>query len=429
MRLSSSTQQEPNGPQKHDGRQELTEFQAPEAQETSRTAEELRLAVVGLGMRGTLGRHVADRRLRARVVAVCDPVAARREGSREPYPEAERHADHRRLLDAGLDGVILTTPDDTHEQLAVDFLTAGVAVFVDKPLAITTAGCDRVLETARRTGTRLYVGHNMRHMPVVRTMRELVRKGVIGEVKAVWCRHFVGHGGDFYFKDWHADRRRTTGLLLQKGAHDLDVIHWLADGYTVRTQAMGGLTVYGDITARGGQGERTLTEWFDPENNWPPTSLTGLNDVVDVEDLSMMTMRLDNGVFATYEQCHYTPDYWRNYTVIGTHGRLENFGDTDGAVVKVWNGRRSGYRANADLVVEVPPGEGGHGGADPRLVAEFVDFVREGGQTLTSPVAARQAVAAGCAATASLRANGVPVNVPALSQELVDHFSTNSRGM
>ncbi|GAA2666428.1 Gfo/Idh/MocA family oxidoreductase [Streptomyces lunalinharesii] len=243
----------------------------PAVRPTSAGPRELRLAVVGLGMRGTLGRHVAEQHLPVRVVAVCDPVAARRAHGREQYPGAAPHADHRSLLDEGLDGVLLTTPDDTHEQLAVDFLEAGVAVFVDKPLAITTAGCDRVLETARRTGTRLYVGHNMRHMPVVRTLRELVVEGAIGEVKAVWCRHFVGHGGDFYFKDWHADRRRTTGLLLQKGAHDLDVIHWLAGGYTVRTQAMGGLTVYGDVTARGGQGARTLTDWFDPDANWPPT--------------------------------------------------------------------------------------------------------------------------------------------------------------
>ena len=67
-----------------------------------------------------------------------------------------------------------------------------------------------------------------------------------------------------------------------------------------------------------------------------------------------MNLRLDNGVLATYQQCHYTPDYWRNYTVIGTHGRLENFGDLDGATVKVWNARRSGYRADADITIDVP---------------------------------------------------------------------------
>lgn len=56
-------------------------------------------------------------------------------------------------------------------------------------------------------------------------MKELIDAGAIGEVKTIWCRHFVGNGGDYYFKDWHAERKNTTSLLLQKGAHDIDVIH------------------------------------------------------------------------------------------------------------------------------------------------------------------------------------------------------------
>ena len=40
--------------------------------------------------------------------------------------------------------------------------------------------------------------------------------------------------------------------------------------------------------------------------------------MVDVEDISMVNMRLTGGIMASYQQCHFTPDYWRNYTVIGT---------------------------------------------------------------------------------------------------------------
>jgi predicted dehydrogenase len=252
-------------------------------------------------------------------------------------------------------------------------------------------------------------------------MRELIRSGAIGEVKAIWCRHFVGHGGDFYFKDWHADRSRTTSLLLQKGAHDIDVMHWLAGGYTTRANALGGLVLYGGIEDRQDRSGQRFSD-FVSEDNWPPLEQKGLAPVMDVEDLSMANLQLDNGVFLTYQQCHFTPDYWRNYTVIGTAGRLENFGDGSGDVVKVWNSRRSGYREDADLVVEIPEAEGGHGGADPRLVAEFVGFVRDGGATLTSPIAARAAVAAGHAATTSLRSGGAPIDIPALDPELIEYF-------
>lgn len=386
----------------------------------------LNIAVVGLGLRSTVARHLTTADVPARIAAVCDPVPARRLAALERWPDTRPVADHRELLDGSVDAVLLTTPDDTHEALTIDFLRAGVPVFVDKPLAITIEGCDRILQTAQETGTKLYVGHNMRHMPVITTMREIIRSGAIGQVKAIWCRHFVGDGGDYYFRDWHADRRRTTSLLLQKGAHDIDVIHWLAGGYTTRTSAVGTLAVYGSITSRGGQGEKTMPEWYD-NTVWPPSALTGLNDVVDVEDLSMMTMSLDNGVLASYQQVHFSPDYWRNYTVIGTEGRLENFGDSEGAVVKVWNTRRSGYRDDADQIVEVSTESGGHGGADPRLMAEFVRFVREGGTTLTSPIAARQAVAAGVAAATSLRGRGDAVDIPALDDETIRYYESGQQ--
>ena len=390
---------------------------------------DLWIGVIGVGQRAALAVHAHRPGRGAAVVACADPHPRGRREAVELFGDDVRvHTDHRSLLDDGVDAVMVFTPDHLHASCVTDALRAHVAVFVEKPLAITTEDCDALLHTARETGSRLYVGHNLRHAPVVRRMRQLVRDGAIGRVRAVWCRHFVGHGGDFYFKDWHAERAKTTSLLLQKGAHDLDVIHWLADGYTREVTALGDLAVYGDIADRRDRGDERLADWNDPEANWPPTALTGLNPVVDVEDVSLLTGRLDNGVLVSYQQCHFTPDYWRNYTVIGDHGRLENFGDLDGAVIKVWNSRRSGYREDADLVVPVPRAEGGHGGADQALVEEFLRFVRDGGTTETSPVAAREAVAAGHAATGSLRSGGTPARVAPLPPELVAYFDQGQPG-
>jgi predicted dehydrogenase len=394
---------------------------------------DLQLAIIGLGERSILGAYAHRPGRGARVVAVADLDPTRLvEAPARFGSEVKTVQDYRELLVPGgrprIDAALVLTPDGTHEAIVITLLEAGIPTFAEKPLAITVEGCDRILVTARRQDTPLYVGHNMRHMPVILTMRQLIMSGAIGEVKAVWCRHFVGHGGEFYFKDWHADRRNTTGLLLQKGAHDLDVIHWLAGGYAIRVQAMGGLLVYGGIADRAPDTGELLSERFDPEHNWPPASLRGLNPVVDVEDLSMVHLQLDNGVLASYAQCHFTPDYWRNYTVIGTEGRLENFGDmAAGAVVKVWQ-RRSGYRDDADLTVDVPLLPGTHGGADGPLVDEFLRFVRDGGPTLTTPVGARYAVAAGYAATMSLRVGGGPVDVEPLDPALEGYFTQAMAG-
>ena len=385
---------------------------------------DLRVAVVGFGQRGVLARWAHKPGSGSRVVAVVDPDPAACERAAALFGEdVTAYADHRSLTADDVDAVIIVTPDDTHHAIAAALLRGGMAVYLEKPMAISTDDADDLLRIAYESGTKLYVGHNMRHMAVVRLMRSIIARGEIGEVKAVWCRHFVGNGGDYYFKDWHADRRRTNGLLLQKGAHDLDVIHWLAGSYTRDVVAMGDLSLYGGISDRRDRAGEAMTSWFSMDN-WPPLQQTGLNPVVDVEDQSMVLMRLESGVLASYEQCHFTPDYWRNYTVIGTAGRLENFGDSTGAVVRVWN-RRAEYSPDGDANYPVPGDADGHEDADALTVQEFVDFVRFGAGTDTSPLSARQAVATAVAATTSLRNGATPQHVLPVGTGVQEYFLNN----
>jgi hypothetical protein len=131
---------------------------------------------------------------------------------------------------------------------------------------------------------------------------------------------------------------------------------------------------------------------------------------------------LDNGVLASYQQCHFTPDYRRNDTVIGTRGRLGSFGDGPGATIKLWNTRSDTCGAEADEVILVPLAEGGPSGADPVLVAEFLRFAQFGGPTLTAPVAGRSAVAVGVAAPSSLRSGGEVVTIRPLRPEMEAYF-------
>lgn len=385
---------------------------------------DLKVGVVGFGLRAGLSKHAHRPGHGSEVTIVCDTSERGRTDAATQFPAARVTHDLDELLEAGLDAVLVLTPDNQHAAVATRTLEAGIPTFCEKPMDVSLEAVDGMLETAYRTGTRLYIGHNMRHMPVVRQMRDLVEAGTIGEVKAVWCRHFVGNGGDYYFKDWHADRRNTTGLLLQKGAHDIDVIHWLAGAYTERVSAVGSLSVYGDIASRRENSDRRLKDWFSLDN-WPATAQTDLNPIIDVEDISMMNMVLDNGILASYQQCHFTPDYWRNYTVIGTRGRLENFGDAAGDKIKVWTTRTQDGYVDADQEIEIADAGGGHGGADPRLISEFLRFAAEGGPTDTSPVAARAAVAAGALATDSLRGDGCAKKVPALPDELLEYFARN----
>ncbi|MGO1200051.1 MAG: Gfo/Idh/MocA family protein, partial [Dermabacteraceae bacterium] len=277
---------------------------------------DLRIGVIGFGARSTLAGHAHQPGEGSRVTVVADPTDLGKDLARERIGEDVAVVDtvDDLLADHAVDAVMILTPDFAHAEVALKTLGAGIPTFSEKPMAISVEDTDAMLALAKEKRARLYVGHNMRHMPVVRQMKAIVDSGRIGRVRAIWCRHFVGAGGDFYFKDWHAERAKATSLLLQKGAHDIDVIHWLAGGYTRRVAGIGDLAVYGDITDRRDNSDRRMGDWYDADI-WPPTAQKELNPVVDVEDISMLNMTLDNGVLASYEQCHFTPDYWRNYTV------------------------------------------------------------------------------------------------------------------
>jgi predicted dehydrogenase len=373
---------------------------------------QLHMGMIGVTGRGGLWRHWHDPQGRSVVVAGADIdadrlPAFRAEHGGQPFVTTDYQA---LLARPDVDAVAVTSPDYCHEEHAVAALEAGKHVFCEKPLAITIEGCDRILEAWRRSGKRLMVGFNMRYMNIFRVMKQVVDSGAIGEVKAAWVRHFVGLGSDFYYHDWHARRENTTSLLLQKGSHDMDMIHWITGRYTARAAAFGGLDFFGghkpnDLTCPACPERDTCTEAM-----YSRRIQCAFRREVDVEDNQVVIMELEGGIKAAYLQCHFAPDYHRNYTFIGTEGRVEN-SEPD---MKVWvKTRRSNtWKDLADRTYDVKRAVGGHGGADPVICKDFVDMVLDGVEPLATPLAGRMSVAAGVCAAHSLRNGGMPVDVP-----------------
>jgi len=374
----------------------------------------INLAVLGPHGRGRIALHLHRPEEGLRLAAICATQLENLERYDGCGPDLLRTTDYRQILDnPDIDVVFVCTPDHLHAEHAVAALDAGKHVFLEKPMGITIAQCDAILAVAAKSRGKLYVGHNMRFFPVMQKMRELIEAGRIGRVEAIWCRHFISYGGDAYFKDWHSERRNTTSLLLQKGAHDIDIIHYLAGGHTRRVVGMGKLSVYNEVADRRRVDEPGNASFN--RNNWPPLRQTGLSPEIDVEDHSMLLMQLDNGVQASYQQCHYTPDDCRNYTIIGTEGRIENYGDHSTsdqlATVHLWN-RRMGYQEHGNEVFRIANSEGSHGGADPMLLEDFVKFLRGETPRGATLLDARMAVAVGCLGADSLREGSVPKEIP-----------------
>jgi predicted dehydrogenase len=379
-----------------------------------------KLGVIGACGRGSLAKNAHKPDEGYAITAVCDINEENKETLQEWYGEEVYFTtDYQDLLQQDVEAVFICSPDFLHEEHALAAIAAGKHIYLEKPMAITVEGCDRIMEAAQAKGTKLFIGHNMRYMNIIRKMKQLIDEGAIGEVKSVWCRHFISYGGDAYFRDWHADREKSTGLLLQKGAHDIDVMHWLTGAYSTKVSAFGNLGVYGDLPRAEKEGR---CPGFKKEN-WPPKDLKDFNPVMNVEDQTVMIMEMENGVIGSYLQCHFSPDSCRNYTIIGTEGRIENIGNDQDSPIFVFNKRTDSYKTMPDVLHYADEVDaGGHGGADPLIVAEFLEHItRDGVETVSTPQASRMAVAAGCLATESLRNGGGAREVPPLSDEIMEY--------
>lgn len=371
----------------------------------------VRIGIIGAGLRSGIAKYWHNPGGKSVVVGAADVSMTRlKEFQKKINEQVFITTDYRELLERkDIDAVAILSPDYLHEEHAIGALQAGKHVYCEKPLAITVEGCDRIIEESKKSGKHLMVGFNMRYMSMYQTMKEIIDSGVIGDLKAVWVRHFVGFGGYFYYHDWHGTAKNTTSLLLQKGSHDLDVIHWITGKYTKKVSAFGGLDFY------GGDKPNTLTcPTCDEKDTCTEVSTEILTqcafrEEIDVEDNNMLIMELEGGIKASYLQCHFTPDYSRNYTFIGTKGRVENDDVNDKIYVKTR--KSNSWHGLSDITFDMKKEQGSHSGADPKICNDFVELVLNNKQPLTTPFAGRMSVAVGCAATESIRSGGKVIEV------------------
>lgn len=357
----------------------------------------LRLGVIGNGLRGNLSNywHQPEENGRSIIKGFAELNEERMEKfKQEVANDIFFTNDYKELLTRDdIDAIVILTEDYKHKEHAIAAFRAGKHVYLEKPMAISIEDSDEIIEEWKKSGKKLMIGFNMRFMPMYETMKKVIDDGTIGDVKAIWVRHFVGMGGIYYYQDWHRNSKYTNSLLLQKASHDIDVIHMLAGSYVKKVSAFGSLDFYND-----------------PEN-FEADGLEHQTDVeIDVEDNNVLIMELENGVKASYLQNHFTPDYSRSYVVIGTKGRMENDDVNDTITIKTRN--TDSLEDMSDIVIKMKPTEGVHAGGDERITESFIDYILNDIEPHVTPYDGRMSVAVGVKATESLRDGGTLQVVP-----------------
>ena len=143
----------------------------------------MKVAVAGLGWWGKQIIACLDRSPRFEVLYGIDP--------KPPADVEEFRKSHKFTLDTTLDraladpaiqGVVLATPHELHEEQSLRVIAAGKNLFCEKPLTMTGAGAKRVVEAARKAGKVLGVGHERRWEPAFEELRKIVDAGTLGKL-------------------------------------------------------------------------------------------------------------------------------------------------------------------------------------------------------------------------------------------------------
>jgi len=143
----------------------------------------VRVAVVGLGYWGPNLVRNLQALPGADLQMICDQNAQRLDQITRRYPTSRTTVDYADVLeDDGIEAVVIATPIGTHYRLADAALRAGKHVFVEKPLAASSADAQALADTAAEGGLVLLPGHTFLYSPPVLKIRDLIREGALGDI-------------------------------------------------------------------------------------------------------------------------------------------------------------------------------------------------------------------------------------------------------
>ncbi|MHB8636494.1 MAG: Gfo/Idh/MocA family protein [Fimbriimonadaceae bacterium] len=123
-----------------------------------------------------------------------------------------------------VDVVDICLPTDMHEDIALQAITAGKAVFCEKPMARSLDSARRIVERAQASGVTFGVGQVARYFPEFRRAHDLVKAGAVGRPAAI--RTHRGSAAPTGSDAWFMDHRRSGGVLVDLAIHDFDWLRW-----------------------------------------------------------------------------------------------------------------------------------------------------------------------------------------------------------
>ena len=185
-----------------------------------------KICVIGCGRWGK--NHLRTLASLGSLAAAVDVDDAKLSAVLEQYPAIKGYNNIEEAVMAGYDGYVVATPAETHLPLAMAVISKGLNVLVEKPMTLTANEAQMLIDAAKKSGSRLMVGHVLLFHPAIRKIKELIDSGRIGKLYYLYSTRL------------NLGNVRTKESVFSSFApHDISVLNYLIGSKPVDIQAKG----------------------------------------------------------------------------------------------------------------------------------------------------------------------------------------------
>ena len=195
--------------------------------------EKIRLGIIGCG---NIGKVHTDNIVNGNcpeveLSAVCDLKKERLDEILEKKADVSVFYDAEEMMDSGkIDSVLVAVPHYDHPKLAIMAMKKGLNVLIEKPAGVYTKQVEEMNAVAKECNVVFGIMMNQRTNCIYRKMREIVKSGVLGEIKRTnliitdWYRPQVYYDSGDWRATWSGE---GGGVLLNQCPHNLDLWQWI----------------------------------------------------------------------------------------------------------------------------------------------------------------------------------------------------------
>ena len=127
-----------------------------------------------------------------------------------------------------VDVITIATPNGLHATHALFALNKNAHVIIEKPMALHSNDAKAIIKLANQKKKRVFTVMQNRYSPPSIWIKEIIEKGILGNIYSVHINSFWNRDERYYKKDsWHGDKKLDGGTLFTQFSHFIDIMYWL----------------------------------------------------------------------------------------------------------------------------------------------------------------------------------------------------------